>query len=160
VARLRTAFYARLAPIADAWAARLGSDVRHPATLDEYLARCAAAGQSRPTPLLLRYRAGGYNCLHQDLYGAIAFPLQVVCLLSRPGTDFDGGELVLVEQRPRAQSRPHVIALRHGEAAVFPNRWRPVRGARGDYRVTVRHGVGEVTRGERLTLGLIFHDAT
>ena len=158
VAALRTHAYAHLAPLANAWATRLGGP-SFPADLDGFLARCAAAGQTKPTPLLLRYEAGGYNCLHQDLYGDVAFPLQLVCLLSRPGGDFDGGELVLVEQRPRAQSRPHVVPLAQGEAAVFPNRWRPVRGARGDRRVVLRHGVAEIRRGERLTLGVIFHDA-
>ena len=132
---------------------------RFPPALGAYIARCAAHGQTRPTPLLLRYTAGGYNCLHQDLYGALAFPLQVTCVLSRRGADYAGGEILLVEQRPRAQSRGEVIVLERGEAVIFPNRHRPVAGARGTYRVTVRHGVSRVHAGERLSLGIIFHDA-
>ncbi len=160
VAALRTHAYRRLAPIANAWMERLGATDRYPAGLDAYLARCAAAGQRRPTPLLLRYGAGGYNCLHQDVYGALGFPLQLTCMLSRPERDFTGGEFLLVEQRPRAQSRGEAIALGQGEAVIFANRHRPIRGTRGDYRVTVRHGVSRVRTGERTTLGIIFHDAT
>ena len=159
VAALRTALYARLAPVANRWTTALGQPERYPPDLDAYLARCAAHGQDRPTPLLLHYTAGGYNCLHQDLYGALAFPLQVTCVLSRVGVDYAGGELLLVEQRPRAQSRGAVIVLARGEAVIFPNRHRPVRGARGWFRVTVRHGVSRVHSGERLSLGIIFHDA-
>jgi len=159
VAELRASLYPRLAPIAGRWAAALGSAERYPSDLKGWLARCAAKGQARPTPLLLRYVAGGYNCLHQDLYGALAFPLQVTIALSRPGADYDGGEFLLVEQRPRAQSRGEAIVLERGAAIVFPNRHRPVAGARGAYRVTVRHGVSHVRRGERLALGIIFHDA-
>ncbi len=159
VASLRRRAYARLAPIANRWASVLGSRERFPEDLDAFLAYCAAHGQRRPTPLLLRYGPGGYNCLHQDLYGAVAFPLQLTVLLSRPGVDFTGGEMLLVEQRPRAQSRGQAIALGQGQALVFPNRHRPVAGTRGAYRVTVRHGVSEVATGERCALGVIFHDA-
>ncbi|MBW8271206.1 2OG-Fe(II) oxygenase [Caldovatus aquaticus] len=154
VAALRRALYAPLAPIASRWE---GTD--YPATLDAFTARCRAAGQTQPTPLLLRYGPGDYNCLHQDLYGAIAFPLQVVVLLSAPGRDFSGGAFVLTEQRPRMQSRVEVVPLAEGEAAVFAVNRRPVRGTRGTYRVTVRHGVSRVRAGERYTLGVIFHDA-
>jgi len=156
---LRRETYARLAPIANRWSAALGGSERFPADLAAFAARCAAHGQRRLTPLLLRYTAGGYNCLHQDLYGAIAFPLQLTILLSRPDADFTGGEILLVEQRPRAQSRGQAIALAQGQAVIFPNRHRPVAGARGPYRVTVRHGVSDVRSGERRTLGVIFHDA-
>jgi len=159
VAALRAHLYRHLAPIADRWMAAMGVVERFPPELGAYLARCAAHGQTRPTPLLLRYTAGGYNCLHQDLYGALAFPLQLTCVLSRRGTDYAGGELLLVEQRPRAQSRAEVVVLERGEAVIFPNRHRPVAGARGTYRATVRHGVSRVTAGERLSLGIIFHDA-
>jgi uncharacterized protein len=156
---LRRAFYARLAPIANAWGRRLGSTPDWPADHDGVVARCAAAGQTRPTPLLLRYGPGDYNCLHQDLYGAIHFPLQAILLLDRPGIDFDGGELILVEHRPRRQSRPMVLPLVQGAFAVIPVRERPVESARGVTRVQVRHGVSKVHRGFRRTLGLIFHDA-
>ncbi len=159
VAELRQAAYARLAPIANRWSAALGGRERFPGDLAAFVATCAARGQRRPTPLLLRYTAGGHNCLHQDLYGAVAFPLQLTVLLSRPGVDFTGGELLLVEQRPRAQSRGQAIVLAQGQAVVFPNRHRPVAGARGPYRVTVRHGVSDVHAGERRALGIIFHDA-
>jgi uncharacterized protein len=159
VAALRAHAYARLAPIANRWAAMLGEPARYPAALGAFLAGCAKAGQRRPTPLLLRYVAGGYNCLHQDLYGAVAFPLQMTVLLSAPGADFAGGEFLLVEQRPRAQSRGEVVPLERGDAVVFANRHRPIAGARGHYRATVRHGVGRIRRGERLALGVIFHDA-
>jgi hypothetical protein len=159
VADLRVAAYRRLAPIAERWARRLGLAERYPPELAAFLARCARAGQRRPTPLLLHYTAGGYNCLHRDLYGAVAFPLQMTCLLSRPGAEFTGGELLLVEQRPRAQSRGEAIVLGQGEAIVFPTRVRPIEGARGVYRATVRHGVSVVRSGERSSLGVIFHDA-
>ena len=159
VARLRTWAYARLAPTANRWTAALGRDERFPETLPAFTTYCAARGQHRPTPLLLRYAAGGYNCLHQDIYGAVAFPLQLTLLLSRPGRDFDGGEFLLVEQRPRAQSRGQVVALAQGQAVIFPNRYRPEHGTRGAYRVNVRHGVSELRAGERFALGVIFHDA-
>lgn len=158
VATLRRAAYPHLARIADRWAAMLGGE-RFPPRLQAFLARCADHGQRRPTPLLLRYGAGGYNCLHQDRYGAVAFPLQMTVQLSRPGADFAGGEFLLVEQRPRMQSRGDAVTLGLGEAIVFPNQHRPTPGARGVYRVGVRHGVSTVTRGTRVTLGLIFHDA-
>jgi hypothetical protein len=159
VAALRAAAYLRLAPIANAWAERLGDDFRAPPVLDEMLARCHAAGQTRPTPLLLSYHAGDYNCLHQDLYGEIAFPLQLVVQLSRPGEDFSGGEFVLVEQRPRMQSRPTVIAPPQGHGIVFATSRKPRRGARGWTPSIVRHGVSRLASGSRMTLGLIFHDA-
>jgi hypothetical protein len=159
VARMRAALYRGLVPVANAWERRLHGTSVYPATLKEFLARCHAAGQTRPTALLLRYQAGGYNCLHQDLYGKIAFPFQLTCMLSRPGRDFEGGQFLLVEQRPRAQSRGEAIALEQGCAIIFPNRFRPVAGARADGRVTLRHGVSTVRRGERWTLGIILHDA-
>ena len=160
VTRVRTALYPPLAEIARAWARRLGRDpAAFPGTLAEFLARCHAAGQRRPTPLLLRYRAGDWNALHQDTYGAIAFPLQVLVVLSEHGRDYDGGEVLLVEQRPRAQSRATAFTLARGDGLVFTNRERPVKGTRGAYRVTMRHGVSTLTRGERMTLGIIFHDA-
>ncbi len=159
VEALRRAMYARLAPVANAWEKRLGSAADWPADHDSVVARCAAAGQTRPTPLLLRYGPGDYNCLHQDLYGDIHFPLQAILLLDRPGIDFDGGELILVEQRPRRQSRPMVLPLTQGAFAVIPVRERPIQGIRGPARVQVRHGVSKLHRGFRRTLGLIFHDA-
>jgi hypothetical protein len=159
VEELRRVFYGHLAPIANRWMEALGEKTRYPAALDDYLGECAAHGQLRPTPLLLRYAAGGYNCLHQDLYGALAFPLQVTCALSRRGADFTGGENLLVEQRPRMQSRGEVIVLEQGEALVFPTRHRPVAGGRGVYRALVRHGVSRLHTGERMSLGVIFHDA-
>lgn len=159
VQQLREALYPHLAPVANRWAEQLRQSQRFPPTHAEFRAQCRAAGQTRPTPLLLRYGAGDYNCLHQDLYGSLAFPLQVVALLSEPGSDFDGGEFVLVEQRPRMQSRPQVVSLRRGDAAIFAVNHRPVTGARGAYRVALRHGVSKVQRGERYTLGIIFHDA-
>jgi uncharacterized protein len=158
VARLRSALYPHLAGIANRWARLLG-DPLYPQTLEDFLAHCRAAGQTRPTPLMLRYSPGGYNTLHQDLYGEVAFPLQAVTLLNRPGTDFEGGEFVLVEQRPRAQSRAHVVDLERGAFVIFPTRHRPVRGGRRDYRTAMRHGVATVRSGERITLGIIFHDA-
>jgi uncharacterized protein len=159
VATLRGGLYPHLAPVANRWSEQLGSDVRYPATLDQFLERCHRAGQSRPTPLLLTYRAGDYNCLHQDVYGEHVFPLQVAILLDAPGGDFTGGDFVLTEQRPRMQSRVHVVPLGKGDAVAFAVRHRPVRGARGFYRVTTRHGVSELRSGRRRTLGVIFHDA-
>jgi len=159
VEQLRVEAYPRLAGIANRWAEALGSSERFPATLDAFLARCAKAGQTKPTPLLLHYEAGGYNCLHQDVYGAVGFPLQIVGFLSRPGADYEGGEFLLVEQRPRAQSVGEAIMGRQGEVLAFTNRIRPTRGARGFYRVNVRHGVSRVRSGTRYTLGVIFHDA-
>jgi hypothetical protein len=160
IARLRSDLYRELAPLANRWGEALGSDTRYPDTHEEFLERCHLAGQTRPTPLLLKYATGDYNCLHQDLYGEIAFPIQVVILLSQPHEDFEGGELVLTEQRPRMQSRAQVVPLRQGDAAAFAVRERPVRGTRGVYRVNMRHGVSVITRGDRMTLGIIFHDAT
>jgi hypothetical protein len=161
VQSLREGLYARLAPTANRWRVRLKPDTTdvYPAALDDFLARCHEAGQKRPTPLLLSYTAGGYNCLHQDIYGNLAFPLQVVFALSRAGEDYQGGEFLLVEQRPRAQSRGHAVRIEQGAGIVFATRERPVAGARGDYRVSMRHGVSTVTSGSRMTLGLIFHDA-
>lgn len=159
VAALRGALYPRLAPIANRWHERMGMDVRFPADHGEFLARCHAAGQLRPTPLLLQYGAGDYNCLHQDLYGEHVFPLQVAVLLSAPGADFIGGEFVLTEQRPRMQSRAAVVPLAKGDAVVFAVHVRPAHGSRGDYRVAMRHGVSEIGAGRRHTLGVIFHDA-
>lgn len=158
VARLRTALYPPLAAVANAWAPALGLG-RFPQRHADYLAMCHAAGQTRPTPLLLRYGVGDYNCLHQDLYGSLVFPVQVAVLLSAPQEDFEGGEFVLVEQRPRRQSRAEVVPLRQGDAVAFAVNTRPARGARGTYRVAMRHGVSRVRRGTRFTLGLIFHDA-
>lgn len=159
VAQWRDALYAKLAPLANAWAAALGQAADYPARHADYLARCHAKGQARPTPLLLRYDAGDYNCLHQDLYGDLQFPLQLTVLLSRPGEDFTGGEFVLTEQRPRMQSRAEVVPLSQGEAVIFAVNQRPVNGSRGTYRVAMRHGVSRVRSGRRVTLGLIFHDA-
>lgn len=159
VAKLRTELYPRLAAIANRWNTRMGIDVRYPGTLDAFLAQCHAAGQIRPTPLLLQYGPGDYNCLHQDLYGDLAFPLQATFLLSEPELEFTGGEFVLTEQRPRMQSRAEVVSLRQGDAVVFAVHHRPVRGTRGDYRVNMRHGVSTVRSGRRHTLGIIFHDA-
>lgn len=159
IAALRPAIYERLAPIANRWNETLGIAQRYPERLDAFLAECHAAGQTRPTPLLLKYGAGDYNCLHQDLYGDLFFPFQMVMLLSQPGEDFTGGEFTLVEQRPRMQSRPEVVPLARGEAAIFAVQHRPVQGTRGTYRVNLRHGVSRVRTGERYTTGLIFHDA-
>ncbi len=159
VAALRLEIYPRLAPVGNRWMERLGARDRFPADLAALRALCARHGQRRPTPLLLHYVAGGYNCLHQDLYGRVAFPLQLTCLLSAPGRDFSGGEFLLVEQRPRQQSRGEVVPLALGEAVVFATRHRPAIGSRGDFRVTLRHGVSRVTAGQRWTLGVIFHDA-
>ncbi len=157
---LRTSVYPHLAPMANRWYEQMGLQPRFPAEHADFVARCHAAGQQRPTPLLVQYEAGDYNCLHQDLYGEHVFPLQMVVLLAQPGQDFTGGELVLTEQRPRMQSRVEVLALRQGDAAVFAVQQRPVQGSRGSYRVTMRHGVSRIRSGRRHTLGIIFHDAT
>ena len=159
VADLRTALYPPLAEIANRWNEAMGIAVRYPDEHAAYLARCHKAGQGKPTPLLLQYGPGDYNCLHQDLYGDLVFPLQVTVLLAQPGADFTGGEFVLTEQRPRMQSRAEVVALRQGEAVLFPVHHRPVRGSRGVYRVNMRHGVSRLHAGRRHTLGVIFHDA-
>lgn len=159
VARLRATLYPPLVGLANAWNQAMGIDVRYPEDHASFLARCHAAGQQRPTPLLLQYGPGDYNCLHQDLYGEHVFPIQVAVLLSRPGEDFTGGELVLTEQRPRMQSRPEVVPLAQGDAVVFAVHHRPVQGSRGVYRVTMRHGVSRLRSGHRHTLGVIFHDA-
>ena len=159
VQELRGALYPRLAPLANRWNAAMKIDVEYPLRHEDFLARCHAAGQSRPTPLLLRYGVDDYNCLHQDLYGEHVFPLQVAILLSQPGRDFSGGEFVLTEQRPRMQSRPEVVPLQQGDAVVFAVHHRPVQGGRGAYRVNLRHGVSRLRSGHRHTLGVIFHDA-
>lgn len=159
VADLRTALYARLAPVASQWMERTGNGIEFPPAHADFLERCHAAGQTRPTPLLLRYGSGDYNCLHQDLYGPTVFPIQVAFLLSEPDRDFTGGEFVLVEQRPRMQSRAEVYTLAQGEGVIFAVNERPVSGARGSYRVRMRHGVSRVRSGRRHTLGVIFHDA-
>ena len=159
VAVLRAALYPPLAEIANGWNEAMAIDLSYPQEHASYLARCRKAGQTKPTPLLLQYGAGDYNCLHQDLYGEHVFPLQVTLLLSRPGEDFTGGEFVLTEQRPRMQSRAEVVPLAQGEAVIFPVHHRPVRGTRGVYRVNMRHGVSRLRSGHRHTLGIIFHDA-
>ena len=159
VQSLRTALYPRLAPTANRWNAAMNTDARFPDDHGDFLARCHAAGQERPTPLILKYGPGDYNCLHQDVYGEHLFPLQVAILLSQPGRDFTGGEFVLTEQRPRMQSRAEVVPLTQGDAVIFAVRHRPVSGARGVYRVNLRHGVSRLRSGERYTLGVIFHDA-
>ena len=159
IAALRAQLYPPLAAIANRWAERLGRVRRFPASHAEFLEQCRADGQVRPTPLLLRYETDDWNALHQDVYGEHVFPLQVAILLSEPGRDFEGGELVLAEQRPRMQSRAEVVPLGQGDAVVFPVRERPVRGSRGDYRVQMRHGVSRLRKGLRFTLGIIFHDA-
>jgi hypothetical protein len=159
VQELRKELYGGLVNAANGWQQALEQDDRFPASHAEFRARCHAAGQTRPTPLLLQYEAGDYNCLHQDLYGAHVFPIQVAILLSQPSADFEGGEFVLTEQRPRMQSRAHVVPLTQGDAVAFAVHHRPVRGTRGTYRVTLRHGVSEIRSGRRHTLGIIFHDA-
>ena len=159
VGGLRSALYPCLSPIANRWNEAMGIDVRFPADHAAFLDRCHAAGQTRPTPLLLRYGPDDYNCLHQDLYGEHVFPLQVAILLSEPGEEFEGGEFVLTEQRPRMQSRPSVVPLRRGDAVVFAVNQRPVQGSRGFYRTVLRHGVSTIRAGRRHTVGIIFHDA-
>lgn len=159
VSRLRTSIYPHLAPLADRWNELMNIDVRYPARHADFIKRCHDSQQVRPTPLLLYYEAGDYNCLHQDLYGEHVFPLQVAILLSDPGKDFTGGEFVLTEQRPRMQSRPEVVPLTKGDAVIFAVHHRPVRGSRGYYRVNMRHGVSRLRSGRRHTLGIIFHDA-
>jgi hypothetical protein len=159
IAELRTAHYARLVPIANRWNERMGIDARYPAKHKDFVSLCHKAGQQRPTPLLLQYDPGDYNCLHQDLYGELAFPLQVTILLSEPGRDFTGGEFVITEQRPRMQSRADVVPLRQGDAVIFAVHHRPVDGTRGVYRVNLRHGVSRLRSGRRHTVGVIFHDA-
>lgn len=159
VGQLRQAFYPPLASIANRWSEALNLETTYPATLEGYLRQCQQNGQRRPTPLILHYEAGGYNRLHQDLYGDLHFPLQLAILLSRPGRDFSGGEFLLTEQRPRVQTRAHVVPLTQGQGVIFAVHQRPAQGKRGFYRVTVRHGVGELRSGDRYTLGIIFHDA-
>jgi hypothetical protein len=160
VQELREALYSQLAPIASDWVRRMGGETQFPGAHADFLDRCRAAGQVRPTPLILKYQAGDYNCLHQDLYGDTVFPIQVAILLSQPVSDFTGGEFLVVEQRPRMQSRPEVVSLGQGEAVIFAVNERPVAGSRGDYRVKIRHGVSRVRSGRRHTLGVIFHDAS
>lgn len=160
ISGLRTSIYPRLVPVANRWNEAMGIDARYPAKHRDFIKRCHAAGQLRPTPLLLQYTPGDYNCLHQDLYGKHVFPIQVTILLSEPGRDFTGGEFVLTEQRPRMQSRPEVVPLRQGDAVAFAVHHRPVQGARGVYRVNLRHGVSRLRSGHRHTAGIIFHDAT
>ena len=157
---LRTAAYPQLVPLANEWHARMRSEVRFPHDHASFLARCHAAGQVRPTPLLLEYAAGDYNCLHRDLYGEHVFPIQIAILLDQPGEDFAGGEFVMTEQRPRMQTRAMVLPLRKGDAAIFGVNRRPVRGKRGDYQVKLSHGVSKLHSGKRRTVGVIFHDAT
>jgi hypothetical protein len=159
IAELRTVLYERLAPVANHWNAAMGGEIRYPETHADFLRRCHDAGQVRPTPLLLQYGEGDYNCLHQDLYGEHVFPIQVAILLSEPSRDFTGGEFVVTEQRPRMQSRPEVVPLRQGDAVAFAVHHRPVKGTRGFYRVNLRHGVSRLRTGRRHTLGIIFHDA-
>jgi hypothetical protein len=159
VQRLRESFYAPLAELANGWAQRLNQVERFPTSLNEFLEFCRSREQTLPTPLMLRYRKDDYNCLHQDLYGEISFPLQAACVLSQHGCDYEGGEFLLTEQRPRMQTRGEAVTIERGAFIVFPNRWRPVVGKRGDYRVNVRHGVSRLKSGERYCLGIIFHNA-
>ncbi len=159
IASLRRGFYERLAPFANGWNERMGLDRRYPAELDAFLAECHADGQTKPTPLLLKYGAGDYNCLHQDVYGVHLFPVQLVILLSDPQAEFEGGEFVMTEQRPRMQSRAEVVPLGIGQGALFAVNDRPKAGSRGNYRVKMRHGVSRIRQGERYTMGVIFHDA-
>ena len=159
VEELRVHAYSPLAAVANQWEVALDTAVLHPTELRALRARCHKKGQTKPTPLLLHYETGGYNCLHQDLYGEVVFPLQLTCFLSRRGVDYEGGDFLLVEQRPRAQSRGEAIHTEQGEMLIFTTRYRPVEGARGYYRATMRHGVSRLTRGERYTLGVIFHEA-
>jgi hypothetical protein len=159
VAGVRAALYPHLVPTANRWNETMGTEVRYPLRHSDFLARCHAAGQRKPTPLLLQYQSDDYNCLHQDVYGEQVFPLQVTVLLSEPGRDFTGGEFVMTEQRPRMQSRAEVVPLRQGDAVIFAVRSRPVQGSRGAYRVNLRHGVSRIRSGHRHTLGIIFHDA-
>lgn len=159
IATLRTALYPKLGPIANRWNAAMAIDIRYPEKHADFLKRCHDAGQEKPTPLLLQYSEGDYNCLHQDLYGEHVFPIQVAILLSEPGNDFTGGEFVVTEQRPRMQSRPEVVPLHQGDAVAFAVHHRPVQGTRGFYRVNLRHGVSRLRSGNRYTLGIIFHDA-
>ena len=159
VGDLRATFYAPLCKIANRWNEAMGIATRFPGTFDAFTQQCHAAGQSKPTPLLLKYKADDYNCVHQDLYGEMVFPLQMAFLLSSPGHDFTGGEFIMTEQRPRMQSRGMVVPLQQGDAVVFPVRQRPVQGTRRQYRVNMRHGVSKIRSGQRHTLGVIFHDA-
>lgn len=159
ISRLRESFYTSLYPVANTWMEKLGRPERYPERHGELLGRCRQNGQTRPTPLILRYEQGGYNTLHQDLYGDVYFPFQVVFMLSEPGVEFTGGEFVMTEQVPRAQSRARVLQLAQGDALIFTTNFRPVSGSRGFYRTAVKHGIGEVTSGERYALGIIFHDA-
>jgi hypothetical protein len=159
IAELRENLYPYLAKIANRWNEAMGIDVRYPAEHEVFKARCHAAGQAKPTPLILKYEAGDYNCLHQDIYGEHVFPLQITFLLSKPGEEFTGGEFTLTEQRPRMQSRVEVVPLRQGMGVIFPVHHRPVKGARGTFRVNMRHGVSRVRSGQRFTMGVIFHDA-
>jgi uncharacterized protein len=159
VAELRASLYPRVVPVANDWMKALRMRISFPESLDDFLERCHRSGQTKPTPLLLRYEAGGYNCMHQDLYGEVAFPLQFTFMLSRHQADYTGGEFLLLEQRPRAQSRCDAITLEQGAAILFTTRYRPVKGTRGFYRVNVRHGISRVQNGRRFALGIIFHDA-
>jgi hypothetical protein len=160
LSQLRTSAYRHLVPIANRWNKAMGVDVRYPVKHADFIERCHNAGQVRPTPLLLQYGVNDYNCLHQDLYGEHVFPLQLAILLSEPGADFEGGEFIMTEHRPRMQSRPMVVPLRQGDGVVFAVHNRPVQGTRGTYRVNLRHGVSSIRSGHRHTVGIIFHDAT
>lgn len=159
VSELRESLYQHLAGVANEWSVKLGGKAQYPGVHREFIRHCHSRGQKHPTPLMLRYERGGYNCLHQDLYGEVYFPLQTVFMLDQPGRDFEGGEFVLVEQRPRAQSAAQVITPQQGEGVIFTTRWRPMQGARGHYRVNIKHGVSPVTAGVRHTLGIVYHDA-